>query len=50
MKRSSGIVALVAAIVIAVIVLVCPALCFMPTDRASAAEATAAGVALFFSA
>ena len=43
MKRSSSIVAPVAAIVIAVIVLVCPALCFMPTDRASAAEATAAG-------
>ena len=44
MKKSCRIVALVAAIVIAVIVLVCLALCFMPTGRASAAEATAAGV------
>ena len=43
MKRSSRIVAPVAAIVIAVSVFVCLALCFMPTGRASAAEATAAG-------
>lgn len=44
MKRSSRIVAPVAAIVIAVSAFVCLALCFMPTGRASAAEATAAGV------
>lgn len=44
MKKSCRIVVPAAAIVVAITAFICLALCFMPTDRASAAEATAAGV------